>query len=95
MAIEGIDLFHTGYKVDRQAIKGAIVSLSVSWQIPLIFSRTPCGTAEILIMAGMHDAQCGNDLLKRVGESPNASKHESCTCFRDYQVLDQEQQKGC
>lgn len=70
MAIEGIDLFHTGYKVDRQAIKGAIVSLSVSWQIPLIFSRTPCGTAEILIMAGMHDTQCGNDLLKRVGRKP-------------------------
>ncbi|TVM00163.1 MAG: multidrug MFS transporter [Candidatus Brocadia sp. WS118] len=70
MVIEGIDLFHTGYKIDRQAIKGAIVSLSVSWQIPLIFSKTPCGTVEILIMAGMHEAQCGNDLLRRVGRKP-------------------------
>ena len=40
MVIEGIDLFHTGYKIDTQAIKGVIVSLSVSWQIPLIFSKT-------------------------------------------------------
>jgi len=52
MVIEGTDLFYTGYEIDPQAIKGAIVSLSVSWQIPLIFSKSPEGTAEILVMAG-------------------------------------------
>ena len=70
MVIEGMDLFYTGYKINHQAIKGAIVSLSVSWQLPLIFSKTPCGTAEILIMAGMHGAKYKNDVLKRMGRKP-------------------------
>lgn len=70
MVIEGIDLFRTGYEVDPQAIKGAIVSLSVSWQIPLIFSKTPHGTAEILRMAGIHDVRYCDDILKRMGRKP-------------------------
>lgn len=70
MVIEGVDLFCTGYKINHQAIKGAIVSLSVSWQIPLIFSKTPCGTAEILIMAGIHNAKYNHDVLKRMGRKP-------------------------
>lgn len=70
MIIEGTDLFHTGYHIDPQAIKGAIVSLSVSWQIPLIFSKSPKGTAEILIMAGSHDVKYRDDILKRMGRRP-------------------------
>ncbi|MBE7444436.1 MAG: hypothetical protein HS132_04045 [Planctomycetia bacterium] len=70
MVIEGIGLFHTGCQIDSQAIKGAIVSLSISWQIPLIFSKTPQGTAEILIIAGIHDVKYGNDILKRMGRKP-------------------------
>ncbi len=70
MVIEGIDLFRTGYEIDPQAIRGAIVSLSVSWQIPLIFSKTPEGTAEILVMAGIHDIRYRDDILKRMGRKP-------------------------
>ena len=70
MVIEGMGLFHSGCQVDPQAIKGAIVSLSISWQIPLIFSKTPQGTAEILIIAGIHDVKCRNDTLKRGGRKP-------------------------
>lgn len=70
MVIEGTDLFRTGYRVDPQAIKGAIVSLSVSWQIPLIFSKSCHGTAEILIMAGCHDIKYYDEILKRAGRRP-------------------------
>ncbi len=70
MIIEGTDLFHTSYNIDPQAIKGAIVSLSVSWQIPLIFSKSSKGTAEVLIMAGDHDVRYRDDILKRVGKRP-------------------------
>lgn len=70
MVVEGMGLFHTGCEIDPQAIKGAIVSLSVSWQIPLIFSKTPRGTAEILAMAGIHNARYCNDILKRMGRKP-------------------------
>lgn len=67
MIIEGTDLFHTGYEIDPQAIKGALVSLSVSWQIPLIFSRSSCGTAEILTLAGRQDGKYHDEILKRMG----------------------------
>lgn len=70
MVIEGTDLFHTGYEIDPQAIKGALVSLSVSWQIPLIFSKSSCGTAEILTLAGGQDVKYYNEMLKRMGRKP-------------------------
>ena len=70
MIIEGTDLFYTGYEIDPQAIKGAIVSLSVSWQIPLIFSKSPDGTSEILVMAGIQDVKYRDEILKRAGRRP-------------------------
>src|SRR5574340_690163 len=70
MIIEGTDLFHSGYEVDPHAIKGAIISLSVSWQIPLIFSKSPDGTAEILIMAGVQNVKYYDEILKRMGRRP-------------------------
>ncbi|MGQ3686188.1 MAG: ERCC4 domain-containing protein [Candidatus Loosdrechtia sp.] len=70
MIIEGTDLFYTGYKIDSQAIKGALVSLSVSWQIPLIFSKSSSGTAEILIMAGDQHARYHDEIIKRTGRRP-------------------------
>ena len=70
MIIEGTDLFYTGYEIDPQAIKGAIVSLSISWQIPLGFSKSPDGTAEILVMAGIQDVKYRDEILKRAGRRP-------------------------
>ncbi|HHT9114646.1 MAG TPA: helix-hairpin-helix domain-containing protein, partial [Candidatus Wunengus sp. YC65] len=70
MIIEGTDLFYTGYEIDPQAVKGAIVSLSISWQIPLVFSKSPDGTAEILVMAGIQDVKCRDEILKRAGRRP-------------------------
>lgn len=68
--IEGTDLFHTGYKIDSQAIKGAIISLSISWQIPLIFSKSRNGTTEILIMSGIQEIRYRCEILKRMGRKP-------------------------
>ncbi len=70
MVIEGIDLFHTGYDINPQAIKGAIVSLSVSWQIPLVFSKSTNGTAEILHIASLQDTKYRDEILKRMGRKP-------------------------
>jgi DNA excision repair protein ERCC-4 len=70
MIIEGSGLFCTGYKIDPQAIKGALVSLSVSWQIPLVFSKSPTGTAEILIMAGDQHIKYQDEVMKRIGRRP-------------------------
>lgn len=71
MVIEGSDLFSTGYEIDPQAVKGAIVSLSVSWQIPLLFSKTPEGTAGILVMASFQGVKYRDEILKRAGRRPS------------------------
>ena len=70
IVVEGTDLFRTGYDIHPEAIKGAIVSLSVSWQIPLIFSKSTNGTAEILHIASLQDAKYHDELLKRMGRKP-------------------------
>ena len=57
-------------EIDPQVIKGAIVSLSVSRQIPLIFSKSPDGTSEILVMAGIQDVKYRDEILKRAGRRP-------------------------
>ena len=57
-------------KLIRRRLREAIVSLSVSWQIPLIFSKSPDGTAEILVMAGIQDVKCRDEILKRAGRRP-------------------------
>lgn len=54
--IEG-NPYNTHHKIDRQAIKGALLSLTLSWQIPVIYSANPVDSAHILLMAA-------NQLLK-------------------------------
>ncbi|MBN1951171.1 MAG: hypothetical protein JW801_08200 [Bacteroidales bacterium] len=49
--IEG-DPYQSGHAIDPQAVRGAILSISVCWQIPVIFSADKLDTANLLIMAG-------------------------------------------
>jgi Fanconi anemia group M protein len=48
--IEG-DPYKTEHKINSQAIKGALLSISVAWQIPLLLTSDKSETAEIIIMA--------------------------------------------
>lgn len=57
VVIEGRDLYHTGYAIDPQAIKGAIISLSIVWYIPVILSKDVNGTADLLEMTGIQDME--------------------------------------
>ncbi|MEA1898429.1 MAG: ERCC4 domain-containing protein, partial [Bacteroidota bacterium] len=65
LIIEG-NPYETQHKVNKQAIKGAILSVSVAWQIPVFFTINKEETAEILIMAGKQMLQ-ENILLARNG----------------------------
>ena len=47
--IEG-NPYQTNHKIDKQAIKGAILSILASWQIPVMFSKNKEDTVEILVM---------------------------------------------
>ncbi len=70
IVIEGTDLYHTGYAIAPQAIKGAITSLSITWSIPVILSRDAEGTAQFLIMAGIQDVEYCAGFVKRPGRKP-------------------------
>jgi DNA excision repair protein ERCC-4 len=72
--IEGRDLYHTGYAMDPQAIKGAITSLSTAWYIPVVFSKDVNGTADFLVMTGIQDVEYQAQYVKRVGRKPKRVK---------------------
>ncbi|ODS32969.1 MAG: hypothetical protein SCARUB_01908 [Candidatus Scalindua rubra] len=74
MVIEGKNLYHTGYAIDPQAIKGAITSLSISWYIPVILSKDVNGTADFLIMTGLQDLEYQLLYVKRAGRKPKKTK---------------------
>ncbi len=49
--IEG-NPYSTHHNIDRQAVKGALLSVSLSWQIPVIYSGNPKDSADMLLMSG-------------------------------------------
>ncbi len=55
MIIEG-DPYTTQHKINMQAIKGTILSVSVAWQIPVIITGHKEETTDVLIMAGQQTA---------------------------------------
>lgn len=74
VVIEGRDLYHTGYAIDSQAIKGAITSLSIAWYIPVILSKDVNGTADFLEMTGIQDMKYQSLYIKRAGRKPKRIK---------------------
>jgi Fanconi anemia group M protein len=74
IVIEGKDLYHTGYAMDPQAIKGAITSLSTAWYIPVILSKNVNGTADFLVMTGVQDREYQSLYMKRWGRKPKRIK---------------------
>jgi len=55
LIIEG-NPYTTQHKINIQAIKGAILSVSVAWQIPVLMTDHKEETADVLIMAGQQTA---------------------------------------
>ena len=68
--VEGKNLFHTGYAIDPQAVRGAIISLSTVWYIPVIMSKDLNDTAQFLILAGRQDIELQTEEEKRYGRKP-------------------------
>ena len=51
LLLEG-DPYHTAHKIDSRAVKGALLSIVSSWQIPVIHSENTDDTVNLLIMLG-------------------------------------------
>ncbi len=56
LLIEG-NPYNTNHQMDKQAIRGALLSVTISWQIPIIYSSSTDDSANMLLMIG-------NQLLK-------------------------------
>ena len=63
--LEG-DLYHTGHQIEKNAIKGALLSLAASWQIPLIYSENPQESARLMLMLANQQIQ-RNQCVKFLG----------------------------
>ena len=74
LLIEG-NPYATGLDFDQKAIKGAILSLQSSWQIPIIFSHSKEDSVEILVMIGRQDEVITNVVNMRGGYRPKKLKN--------------------
>jgi len=68
--IEG-NPYKSGHKISNEAVKGALLSISVSWQIPIVFSHNTEDTAKILIAAASQLVREGS-FIRRKGNKPKA-----------------------
>ena len=74
LVIEGGNLLHTGIDIDENAVRGALVSVSICWYMPVIFSRDPKGTADFIEMAGRQDLVFEKELWLRPGSKPKRDR---------------------
>ena len=74
LVIEG-NPYTTKHKISREAIKGALLSISTAWQIPVMFTKDKIETFDLLISTG-------NQILKskipniRRGYKPKKPKNQ-------------------
>jgi Fanconi anemia group M protein len=73
MIVEG-NPYRTSNKISDQAVQGALLSISVAWQIPVLFSRSPAQTVDMLVRAGRQALPALNPALP-VGRKPGRLKN--------------------
>ena len=66
--IEG-NPYSTEQNITRQAIKGALLSIAVAWQIPIFYTKDVNETSEILIQIGKQYLQEKKPILRQ-GRKP-------------------------
>ena len=71
LLIEG-NPYKTKHDISRKAIRGALLSISVSWQIPIVYSSNINETAQILILAARQNLQ-EKFMFQRTGYKPKTT----------------------
>jgi DNA excision repair protein ERCC-4 len=66
--IEG-NPYHTKHDIAREALKGALLSISVSWQIPVIYSANAQDSAQTLVLIAKQNLK-DDFLFYRTGYKP-------------------------
>jgi len=74
LIIEG-NPYKTSHKISREAIRGALISITVAWQIPILFSQDPADTFNILMMAGNQSLTRHKEIYRK-GVKPKKMKNK-------------------
>ncbi|MCF8374601.1 MAG: hypothetical protein K9H64_23485 [Bacteroidales bacterium] len=75
LLIEG-NPYTSGHDISRQAVKGALLSVSLSWQIPIIFSSDAPDSAQTLIMAAEQNLRDHLILFRTATKPKTRSKQQ-------------------
>ncbi len=71
--IEG-NPYTTDHKIEERAIRGAILSLLTSWQIPILCTKNKIKTSEILVMLGVQSLKNDIHLHSHYGNKSKKTK---------------------
>lgn len=72
LIIEG-NPYNTDHDISREAVKGALLSISLSWQIPIVYTKNAEETAQLLVMAARQYLQDKLPLLRK-GYKPKRNR---------------------
>jgi len=68
--VEGNNLYNTSINIHPHAVRGALVSIALVWQIPVFFSEDARETALLLWLIGNQRTLAYNELSYRRGRRP-------------------------
>ena len=74
--VEG-DPYKTKHKINEQAIRGALLSILASWQIPIINSKNIDDSVEILCMLGIQSLKNSEFVRLQNGSRPKRIKNQT------------------
>lgn len=74
LLIEG-DLYHTRHQISKPAVKGALLSVTASWQLAVIYSENPEDSANLIFMLGNQELQ-QNYILRYNSYKPKKLKNQ-------------------
>ncbi len=72
--IEG-DLYHTNHRIENHAVKGALLSIAVSWEIALIYSQNPEESADLILLLSNQEAKKEGHWVRSYGYKPKRLKN--------------------
>lgn len=69
LLIEG-NLFNTGLAFDGNAIRGAVLSVQAIWHVPVVLSKDPADTRDVIIMIVRQEKNSSDAVPQRQGYRP-------------------------
>ncbi|MBI5359463.1 MAG: nuclease [Planctomycetes bacterium] len=74
LIIEGKDFYCANNRIRREALKGALMSILLRWQMPVIFSEDSAETTQILLLAASAEERDTMGFCRRHGYRPKSKR---------------------